>query len=45
MPEPGDNKAEGIEARLMIDTGEVVYDGSAQHVLDNEELMHKYLAI
>ncbi|MGI9475952.1 MAG: ABC transporter ATP-binding protein [Hyphomicrobiaceae bacterium] len=30
---------------VILDTGEVVYDGSAQHVLDNEELMHKYLAI
>ena len=28
-----------------LDTDEVVYDGSAQHVLDNEDLMHKYLAI
>ena len=30
---------------VILDTGEVVYDGAAQHVLDNEELMHKYLAI
>lgn len=30
---------------VILDTGEVVYDGSAQHVLDNEDLMHKYLAI
>jgi branched-chain amino acid transport system ATP-binding protein len=30
---------------VILDTGEVVYDGAAQHVLENEELMHKYLAI
>jgi len=30
---------------VILDTGEVVYDGSAKEVLDNEELMHRYLAI
>lgn len=30
---------------VILDTGEVVFDGTAQHVLDNEDLMHKYLAI
>jgi len=30
---------------VILDTGEVVFDGEAQHVLDNEDLMHKYLAI
>jgi len=30
---------------VILDTGEVVYDGSAQEVLDNEDLMHRYLAI
>ena len=30
---------------VILDTGEVVYDGSAQEVLDDEDLRHKYLAI
>jgi len=30
---------------VILDTGEVVYDGSAKEVLDNEDLMHRYLAI
>ena len=30
---------------VIIDTGEVVFDGLAQEVLDDKELMHKYLAI
>lgn len=30
---------------VILDTGEVAYDGSAQEVLDNEDLRHKYLAI
>jgi len=30
---------------VILDTGNVVYDGSAKEVLDNEELRHEYLAI
>ena len=30
---------------LILDTGEIVYQGTAQEVLDNEELRHEYLAI
>ena len=30
---------------VILDTGEVVYDGTAQEVLDDEDLRHKYLAI
>jgi branched-chain amino acid transport system ATP-binding protein len=30
---------------VILDTGVVVYDGTAQEVLDNEELRHEYLAI
>ncbi len=30
---------------LILDTGEVAYDGTAQKVLDDEDLRHKYLAI
>jgi branched-chain amino acid transport system ATP-binding protein len=30
---------------LILDQGEVVYEGSAKEVLDNEELRHEYLAI
>ena len=30
---------------LILDTGEIVYTGSAQEVLENEELRHEYLAI
>ena len=30
---------------VILDTGTVVYDGTAQEVLDNKELRHEYLAI
>lgn len=30
---------------VILDTGEVVYDGSAENVLNDEDLRHKYLAI
>ena len=30
---------------IILDTGEVVFKGTAQEVLDNEELRHEYLAI
>ena len=30
---------------VILDTGEVAFEGTAKEVLDNEELMHKYLAI
>lgn len=30
---------------VILDTGVVVYDGTAQEVLDNEQLRHEYLAI
>ena len=30
---------------VILDSGEVAYDGTAQEVLDNEELRLKYLAI
>ncbi len=30
---------------VILDTGEVVYDGSAEDVLENEDLRHEYLAI
>ena len=30
---------------VIMDTGEIVYEGSAQEVLDNEQLRHEYLAI
>ena len=30
---------------LILDMGQVVFDGTAQEVLDNEELRHEYLAI
>ena len=33
------------DAALILDTGEIVYSGSAKEVLDNEELRHEYLAI
>jgi branched-chain amino acid transport system ATP-binding protein len=28
-----------------LDTGKIVFDGSAQEVLDDEALRHQYLAI
>jgi branched-chain amino acid transport system ATP-binding protein len=33
------------DSALILDTGEIAYSGSAQDVLDNEELRHEYLAI
>jgi len=30
---------------VILDTGQVVYDGTAKEVLDNEDLRHEYLAI
>ncbi len=30
---------------IILDTGQVVFDGTAKEVLDNEELRHDYLAI
>lgn len=30
---------------LILDMGQIVYDGTAQEVLDNEDLRHEYLAI
>jgi len=30
---------------LILDTGEIAFQGSAQEVLDNEQLRHEYLAI
>ena len=30
---------------VILDTGEVVYDGSAKEVLEDEDMRHKYLAI
>ena len=30
---------------VILDTGEVVFDGSAKEVLENEKLRHEYLAI
>jgi len=30
---------------MILDTGQVVFDGTAKEVLDNEELRHEYLAI
>jgi len=30
---------------LILETGQVVFDGSAKEVLDNEDLRHEYLAI
>ncbi|MEM7018946.1 MAG: ABC transporter ATP-binding protein [Pseudomonadota bacterium] len=30
---------------LILDMGQIVFDGTAQNVLDNEELRHEYLAI
>ncbi len=33
------------DSALILDTGEIVFKGSAREVLDNEELRHEYLAI
>ena len=30
---------------LILDMGQIVYQGSAKEVLDNEALRHEYLAI
>ena len=30
---------------VILDTGQVVFDGSAKDVLENEQLRHDYLAI
>ncbi|RLQ89551.1 ABC transporter ATP-binding protein [Notoacmeibacter ruber] len=30
---------------VIMDTGQIVYEGTAQEVLDNEQLRHEYLAI
>jgi branched-chain amino acid transport system ATP-binding protein len=33
------------DSAIILDMGEVAYEGSAQEVLDNEDLRHEYLAI
>jgi branched-chain amino acid transport system ATP-binding protein len=33
------------DSAIILDMGEVVYEGSAKEVLDNEDLRHEYLAI
>jgi len=33
------------DSALILDTGEIVFNGTAKEVLDNEELRHEYLAI
>ena len=33
------------DSAIILDTGVVAFKGSAQEVLDNEELRHEYLAI
>ncbi|MFT4727407.1 MAG: branched-chain amino acid transport system ATP-binding protein [Granulosicoccus sp.] len=33
------------DTALILDTGEIVFSGSAEEVLNNEELRHEYLAI
>jgi len=30
---------------IILDMGEVVYQGTAKEVLENEELRHEYLAV
>jgi len=30
---------------MILDTGEIVFSGSAEEVLNNEQLRHDYLAI
>ena len=30
---------------IILDMGQIVFDGTAQEVLDNEDLRHEYLAI
>jgi len=30
---------------IILETGKVVFDGTAKEVLDNEDLRHEYLAI
>lgn len=33
------------DSAMILDTGEIAFQGTAQEVLDNEELRHEYLAI
>jgi branched-chain amino acid transport system ATP-binding protein len=33
------------DSAIIIDTGLIVFDGTAQEVLDNEQLRNDYLAI
>lgn len=33
------------DSAIILDTGEIVFRGSAQEVLDNEDLRHEYLAL
>jgi branched-chain amino acid transport system ATP-binding protein len=33
------------DSALILDTGEIAFTGTAQEVLENEELRHEYLAI
>ena len=33
------------DSAIILDTGEIAFKGTAQEVLDNEELRHEYLAI
>ena len=33
------------DTALILDTGEIVFNGSAEEVLNNEQLRHEYLAI
>jgi branched-chain amino acid transport system ATP-binding protein len=33
------------DSAIILDTGEIVFRGTAQEVLDNEELRHEYLAL
>lgn len=33
------------DTAMILDTGEIVFNGTAKEVLDNEELRHEYLAI
>jgi ABC-type branched-subunit amino acid transport system ATPase component len=35
----------GGEVAVILDIGNVVFDGSAKEVLENEDLCHEYLAI
>ena len=33
------------DSAVILDTGEIVFRGTAQEVLDNEQMRHEYLAI